>query len=171
MKRRVVLKPDKRKSEDMGTYLFVTINPDPSKLTEKKGILSFVSECRSFFRSYVFDVAEFVFEQRGKREGEYPGVHCHGIVRRCDTPSKVRKEIKRRFIDTGICGNDLHVQVKTIERDELNITRNYITGVKQGKNAQEGKDKQEKQANDAFFRRDFGLDPVYVTGEGKLLVP
>jgi len=170
MKRRIVLK-DKRVSEDWGTYLFITISPDPAKLTTRQDIIRFVSECRAFFRSYVFDVAEFVFEQRGKQEGDYHGVHCHGIVRRCDTPSKIKKEINRRFILSGICGNEKHVNVKTIDRTELNVTRNYLTGTKQGKNSAQGLDKQEKQANDKFFRRDYGIEAVYIEGEGKLLVP
>lgn len=171
MKRRIVLKVDKRKSEDWGDYLLITINPDPSKLTTEKQIRSFVSACRSFFRSAVFHVAEFVFEQRGKQEGDYPGVHCHGIVHRKEVPSKVKGEIARRFVRTGIVGNPLHVNVLNINPKELGDALNYLKGPKKGKNATEEKDKREKQANDVFFRRDFGLDAFEVSGEGKLLVP
>lgn len=169
---RLSLKPkDKRVSDDYGQFLLITINPDPSKMKTADDIRRFASECRAFFRSYVFDVAEFVFEQRGTRNGDYHGIHCHGIVRRTDTPSKIKKEIKRRFIVSGICGNEQHVNVKTIDPNELQQTRNYLSGVKQGKNETEGREKREKQANDVHFRKEYGLSALYTEGEGKLLVP
>jgi len=171
-KARIKLKPkDKRSSDDYGQFLLITINPDPSKMKTADDIRRFASECRAFFRSYVFDVAEFVFEQRGTRNGDYHGIHCHGIVRRTDTPSKIKKEIKRRFIVSGICGNEQHVNVKTIDPNELQQTRNYLSGVKQGKNETEGREKREKQANDVHFRKEYGLSALYTEGEGKLLVP
>lgn len=171
VKRRTIKLKDKRTSDDWGQFLLITINPDPSKLTTVAGIRQFVAECRSFFKGYVFDVAEFVFEQRGKQEGDYHGIHCHGIVRRRDTPSKIKKEINRRFIISGICGNEKHVDVKTVDPSEINVTRNYLTGAKQGKNNAEGLDKREKQENDVLFRKAYGLESVYLEGEGKLLVP
>lgn len=169
---RIRIKPkDKRTSDDYGQFLLITINPDPSKMKTADDIRRFASECRAFFRSYVFDVAEYVFEQRGTRNGDYHGIHCHGIVRRTDTPSKIKKEIKRRFIVSGICGNEQHVNVKTIDPNELQQTRNYLSGVKQGRNETEGREKREKQANDVHFRKEYGLSALYTEGEGKLLVP
>lgn len=148
---------DKRK-KDTGLY-FVTISP-PEDVNKQ----DFINATHRFASLKVVKSIDYVFEQRGLKEGEYTGLHTHMLVERNVKPYAFNKELKRlfgKFFPTEVFGQKQFF-VENVENAEKKKVLRYMNGEKK---PSPGKNKEKKVENDGFFRRDFGLKPIYHIGQ------
>lgn len=149
---------DGRRSKDMKTYIFLTINP-PDQLPYQK----LVEAVKDFTSLVVVKWSYYVFEQKGEVDGEYRRFHTHILFERDRRPSEVEKAIYRVFMPLV----PDRAKIKWWSQDDIKDIVNaygYITGRKKSP------EKKPSIDNDTNMRRDFGLKDIYIVGEPPLLV-
>lgn len=137
-------------------YYFITINPPL-----ETPILDFIKSVHRFCRLKACVEAYYCFEQRGKTEGDYTGVHTHMLIKRGLKPSAFKKELTRVFkvFFREEFFNKHLVNVENVDNEDIEKVKRYIRGEKNSyKN-----DKGEKCNNDIGFRQSMGLETYYDT--------
>lgn len=143
---------DGRRSDDMKDYVFLTINP-PDQLKYSK----LVDAVYNFTHSVNIEWAVYVFEQRGKEEGDYHGFHTHILFKRNRKPSEVKKAIYRIFMPLV---PDM-AKIKMWSKDNIVDVKNaytYMLGQKKDEN------KQESIKNNFNMRQVYNLETIYIVG-------
>lgn len=138
---------DARKSNT--DYIFVTVNPDETKLD----ITDFFHMVSKYVELCFVSEYTYVFEQRGITDGDFNGVHSHIFFKRQRKPSECQKETKRFF--KKCVGNGRHIDIKFITKEDYDKVHNYIAGKKIDPS------KHAKQMNDILFREKYNLLPIY----------
>lgn len=151
---------DGRKSNEMGDYVFLTINP-PDYIPYTR----LVNAVKSFTSLCVCKWSVYVFEQRSIDENDYRGFHSHILFQRDRKPKEVQKAIDRIFYESGIVPD--RNKMKHWARQTLDQVKGALVYMKGGK---KDRDKLPKVENDTRMRSSYGLDPLYIVGDCPLLV-
>lgn len=149
---------DARRSDTMGEYIFLTINPP-----EHTPLTMLCQSLNQFTHLAVVKWAVYDIEQRGTDEGDYRGIHAHMLFQRDKRPSEVLKEMDRIFLSIVPDRSKMkYITKNTI--DEVKNILEYIQGNKKSP------DKMIKVNNDVRMRKAYGLEQLYIVGDCPLLV-
>lgn len=139
-----------------GTWAFITINPDNTKI----GLKKFLKLMDKTYNRAMFSSATYAIEQRGENTDDIGrGFHSHAVVMLKEGVKlkDVRRDLLRSFVKSKnpICGNDRHVDVRKLEykSDKLNAYA-YISGDKEDS-------KSNKTLMDFEWRKMHNIDPLY----------
>lgn len=102
---------------------FLTVRPDPDWTGDWP---AFLEHCTRLFASKRFSSdLVYSFEQKGTSpETLGQGFHLHAVFRSTEPKKQLMRELKRRFIETGICGN-AGVQLDKANRPQ-ELIQNYL---------------------------------------------
>lgn len=148
---------ERKENNNLKPYLFITVNPDPSRTNFeklKKATEKMVE--KKWLKSYVY-----VYEQRGCTEDE-AGIkpHMHAIIKKPDNKSVVHcvRELASSF--KKLCDvSDVHFfNVKYCDEAEKNRKLEYILGEKV---STEENRKDVKQSMDKIWRERINIEPFY----------
>lgn len=149
---------DGRSSKDLGLFVMITVNPEPTVTHQQlfSTVQRFLS--RKFVKWAIYNI-----EQRSDVQGTYHGFHCHILFERQRRPTDVFKAVKDTFVSicpkVGPTGMPVSVKIKSRHSaDEVVNYVHYMLGQKKDKA------KKPKALNDVNMRKDFGYQPIYTLG-------
>ena len=110
---------NKPKGAKMSEFKFITINPADGKEKE------FIQKVTKFMKRPCM-AGEYVFEQRGHEEGDYHGLHCHGLVKYYPNLKRDLISQMKKFCDST------HINIQNCTVDDIERRRKYMSGIKKG---------------------------------------
>lgn len=151
-------KHDARISQDMGMFVFITVNPLDQYIDPK--IL--LNSAKNFMDGKYVEYGAYTIEQRSENQ-DYHGCHLHILLKRCRPPSVIRNAIKSNFLHLVGNNNAIKIMTKDAVEDCYGFWT-YISGAKKNQA------KHQKQAMDVEMRKKYGFQDLYTVGDCHLLV-